>query len=65
MDPRRAPERVLAAYAANAIVDFARNRRSSTFPTPRFPGPEQAEAQSMPADDCLWFHNDHHIAPVR
>ena len=64
MDPRGAPEQVLAAHTADEITDVARYPRASISPSSRFPGPEQAEAFAMPADDGFRFNNHHHVTPV-
>ena len=64
MDPRGAPEQVLAAHTADEITDVARYPRASISPSSRFPGPEQAEAFAMPADDGFRFNDHHHVTPV-
>ncbi len=65
MDPRGAPERVLAAHTADEITGFARYGRASISPPSRFPSPIKAKAFAMPTDDGLWLHNDQHLTPVR
>ena len=64
MDPRGAPERVLAAHTADEITGFARDGRASISPPSRFPSPIKAKAFAMPTDDSLWLHNDQHLTPV-
>lgn len=64
MDPRGAPEWVLAAHTADEITDVARYPRASISPSSRFPGSEQAEAFAMPADDGFRFNDHHHVTPV-
>ena len=63
MDPGSAPKRVLTAHATDEFSDLARHRRPSSYPSPRFPGPEKTEAFSMSSDDGLWFHNDERLTP--
>lgn len=65
MDPRGAPERVLAAHTADEITGFERYGRASISPPSRFPSPIKAKAFAMPTDDSLWLHNDQHLTPVR
>ncbi len=58
---RAPPERVLPDHPTNEFADLARNRRPSSFPSSRLPGPKQAEAFPMPGDDGLRHHNDEGI----
>jgi len=51
MDPRGAPERVLAAHPANRMADLLRHHRPSRLSPLNLPAPEQAKAFPMPAED--------------
>src|SRR5215831_6837049 len=58
MDARCAPQRVFAAHPANQLACFYWHARTTTTATTGFPRPKEAEALSVPTDDCLWF-DDH------
>jgi hypothetical protein len=51
MNPRRAPEWILAAHGANQCAHFLRHAWSPRLTVSDLPGPEQAKAFSVPADD--------------
>src|SRR5262245_30160134 len=61
---RGAPQRVLAAHAADQFSHIRRNRWSSRLPAADLPSPEQSEAFAVPANHGFWLDNDQHRAPV-
>src|SRR3954470_7978776 len=50
VDPRRAPERVLAAHHADQVADLLGHGGAPRLTLSNFPGPKQAKALPVPAD---------------
>ena len=55
---------VFAAHPPDQVAELAGNRRSSQVATPDLPGPEEAEALSMPSHDRLRLNDSQRRAPV-
>src|SRR4051812_44038719 len=51
VDPRRAPERVLAAHRPNQAADLLRHGRSPGLAPSTLPVPKQAKTFAVPAND--------------
>ena len=58
------PNRILPAHPADQISDLARNDGSSRLAMPDLPGPEKAEASTMPDKDRLGLNDGQRRAPV-
>ena len=65
MDPRGTPGRVLSSHLANEVAQLAVDAGPARAPWARSPSPEQAEAQSMPANHGVGLHDDEDICPPR
>ena len=65
VNPRCAPERVVAAHRTNQRSDIRRDCWSPRPPPPNLPSPEQAEALAMPTDHRRRLHNDGARLPIR
>ena len=57
MNPRCAPERVVAAHRSNQGSNVRRDCRSPRPPPPNLPRPEESEAIEMPTDHRRWLHD--------
>src|SRR5277367_5274373 len=64
MDARRTPEWVSTTHGTDQIPDFRRDRRPSGSSVPNLPGPKQAEAFAVPADNGLRFDDDQRGSPI-
>jgi hypothetical protein len=64
MDARCTPKSVLSTDAPNEASDIGRHRRA-TRPPPRLPAPEQAKANSVPAQEGLWLEDDRRVEQGR
>ena len=65
VNPRCAPERVVAAHRTNQGSDVRRDRRSARLSPLNFPCPEQPEALAMPTDHRRRLDNDGTRLPIR
>ena len=65
VNPRRAPQRVVAAHRTNQGSDVRRDRRSPLPPPPNLPRPEQPEALAMPTDHRRRLDKDGTRLPIR
>jgi len=65
VDPRRAPERVLAAQSANQIANLLRHDRSTRPAPSNFPGPEQTECFPVPSQYRSRLDEEETGSPVR
>ena len=61
---RRAPERILAAHLADQIPNVLGNRRPSGLAMTDLPGPEEAEAFTVPGDHRLGLDDDEGGTPI-
>ena len=58
------PKRILAAHLPNQLADFFRHRWTPGLAVANFPGPEQPEALTMPANDGLRLDDDQGRSPI-
>src|ERR1700758_499596 len=58
------PTRILPAHPADQISNLARNDGSSRLAMPDLPGPEKAEASTMPGQDGLGLNDGQRRAPA-
>ena len=65
VNPRCAPERVVAAHRTNQRSDIRRDSRSPQPSSANLPGPEEAEALAMPTDHRRRLDNDGTRLPIR
>ena len=65
VNPRCAPERVVAAHRTNQGSDVRRDCRSPRPPPPNLARPEESEALAMPPDHRRRLHNDRTRLPIR
>jgi len=64
MNTRCTPERVVPTDPSDEPSDVGRNGRSAN-PSPRLPAPEQAKANSVPAQEGLWLEDDRRLEQGR
>src|SRR5262249_2751186 len=64
VNPRSPPERILAAHGANQLAHLFRHGRPPRLTVSDLPGPEQAKAFPMPADDGRGFDDKDAGLPV-
>ena len=64
VNPRCAPERVVAAHRTNQGSDVRRDCRSPRPPPPNLPRLEESEALAMPPDHRRRFHNGGTRLPI-
>ena len=64
VNPRCAPERVVAAHRTNQRSDIRRDCWSPRPPPPNLPSPEQAEALAVPTDHRRRLHDDGARLPI-
>src|SRR5262249_5548869 len=58
LNPRSAPDRVLAAHCSNQIASFFRNSRTSWLAVTNLPSPMPTKPLTMPADDRFRLDDD-------
>ena len=58
VDPRCAPDRVLAAHRSNQIAYFSRNLRTSSLPVTNLPGPIPMKSLAVPTNDGFRFNDE-------
>jgi hypothetical protein len=64
VNPRRAPERVVAAHRTNQGSDVRRDCWSPRPPPPNLPRPEESEALAMPTDHRRRLHDGGTQLPI-
>ena len=64
MNPRSAPERVLAAHGPNQLAHLLGHAGSPRLTVTHLPGPEQAKAFPVPGDDGRRFDDKDAGPPV-
>ena len=62
VDARRTPQRICLRHRADQRADVGRYGRPARAPS-ALPGPEQAEAATVPGDDRLGLHEDERRPP--
>ena len=64
VNPRSAPEWVFTTYGANQLPHLFRHRRPPRLTVSHLPGPEEAKALPVPADDRRGFDDKDAGLPV-
>ena len=64
VNPRRAPQRIVAAHRTNQGSDVRRDCRSPRPPPPNLPRPEESEALAMPPDHRRRLHDGGTRLPI-